>query len=799
MALKKYNSKQREKIVLDVDTELNSSWNYGSDDLSFNRREYYDRYFRLDNGNEEDGYSTYHSPMIQNQVLQGRAYIMRDWNKSKSPIVKFRDDASTAYIDYLFKYELDGHRKLSDSAWNGLLVKTWAAKVGVMPRMEVEEDFAVFEGTNKEEIEDEIDDFFAEEEGIEQVGKTEWEENVIEAALFTPQAPVEGPVDAPEGAVEGVEEGETTQPTSNVPEAAQGVIKDLLGTTDELPEAEPVAEGSVTEYKAIVRFKSERVVRKPFIDIIPPYEFHISRQAPSQEKAGFSGRVTPMTMSELKIAYDYAPKENGYRGKKGEEKFWDEVTGEWFGWTQQNEWYTLWIKDNSTFYEGYYFNVTNNVDSPSHAFLVADVDIWMDPDDSGVSRLYNVVKVGDKILSCEQVSQPSFNIGSPIDIAGRWLGQSYADLIWDEDQSMTNMTRAAENSVLESAYGTSIVDEEQIHLEDWLNREPGSSVSRQINSTPKKGVAAVEWVQHPGLDGSLFQLMETYQERSGTATGVGKFFQPHAQSEIGSTRATAETVQMIENNSELMLEEVKANFWNFWKQNLILLHNASVIGRASPLSFEHKGEVMTVDPLEDLPIVKTAEVKITIGSNEEKDALEKARGNLEAVIELEQFPSLAGVITPEGKAVVVADYFIKRGVDEELVLQLVKPQQVDPLQSEEVQQMIQEATKAAQQQAQQEIEAFKNSEELRMKRDLNFAQIQKVHAEAIKLGLYPEEVAARLASEFELREQNQQKLDDNKENNAALVGIQEEQLDMDQENSDREYMLARDKDIRTEL
>ena len=787
MALKKYDQEIVDKIVLNVDTELGDSWNYGSDDLSYLRREYIDRFFRLDIGNEQDDYSKYHSPLIQNHVLQTRAYLMRPFNKSKTPLIKFPNALSTEYINYLFRYELGGKKLLMDSAFNGALLKTMAVKVGVNPTMIVEEDYAIFEGPDREVVEEAIDEFFAEDEGLTQVGDTEWEEVKAEVEVFeAPELAPEVPV-GPQAAAD--------------PAAAQDALESLPGFPNEAEEvteeAEPVLEDNIEMYKATVRYKKEMVENRPFVDVVPPYELHISRQAPSQEDAGIVGRVTPMTLTELKVAYPDAPKLNGYKNKKQAEKFWEEVNGEWLGWTQQNEWYEMWLKDNSSYYEGYYFNVTINQDSPAHAYLVADVDIKMDPYNTGYARLYNVVKVGHFVLSCEEIAQPSFKVGSLIPVGGRWLGLSVADLIWDEDNSMTLQVRAVEDAILQSTYSNPIVDQEQVHLEDVINRAPESVIRRRLNAVPKQGVPAIDWTKHPDPSGSSFTIMDKFQEFAGTATGAGKFFQGHNADNISSSRVTEETAQVIENNSDLMLDELSMCFWEFWEEVLLMLHNACVMGKAAPLSFEVDGEEKTVDPIEDLPLVKTGQISLTVGSNEEKKQLDMATSMLDALVKLEAAPSIANLITPQGKAAIVAEYFVRLGADEKLVEQAINPQSSqDVLQSPEVQQAIQQATQAAQEQAQQEIEAYKNSAEERRK-DMELQHKMQMERDALDLKMHT--AAAKIASDEELRGQSQEKLDNVRDRDVANIGIAEEKLELDEKNSDREYTLARTQDIRTEL
>ena len=785
MAIKKngqYDQDQLDKIVLAIDSEIGGSASYGNDDLSSLRREYYARFFRADTGTEEEGFSTYHSPLIQDHVLQTRAYLMRPFNKSKKPIVDFGDELSTGYINHLFRYEMDGKIKLQDSAFNGALLKTMAAKIWVKPVFVVEEDYAVFEGSDKEEIETEIDLFFSDEEGMEQIGEIDWSETPAEGEAPVEEAPV--------------------APVNTFLNPDQQAITDELAPQPEAPIQEvPVEEEVPMDYKAVVRFKKERTERRPQVDIIAPYEFYISSQAPSQEEAAVVGRVSPIKKTDLRTAFPDAPKLNGVKGKKKVELFWEELSSDWINWAQQSEWYDLWVEDNSSYYEGYTFQGAQDADSPAHAFLTTDVDIQMDLEDSGYARWYNVVKCGHFVMSCEPISQPSFKVGSLIPVGGRWLGLSLADLIWDEDKSVTTNMRAADNGVLQSTYANPIVDREQIEIDDVINRAPDTVIRRKLNAIQKTGVPGLEWTKTPGLDGNTFQLVEKYQEFAGTSTGAGKFFQAHERDNVASARVGEDTAKLIENNSDLMLDDISSNFWSFWTDVLLMLHNAAIMGKATPVSFRLNGEEVTIDPVEDLPIIKHADIDLVIGSNEEQNQIDNAMKGLELMQALEATPSIANILTPAGKTAILANVLTAIGADKEDLSIMIQAQgPADALQSPEVQQAIQQATEQAQQQAQAEIEAYKKSVEMEMKMMKTQAEVEKLQAESENLHLHKEELAAKYASEYEMRDQAQQKIDDRKEVDSVQLGLQEEKLDDDRFNSDREYELAKKVDpIRTDL
>lgn len=783
MALKgKYNQETIDKIVTAVDSELGDSWNYGSDDLSDLRREYIDRFWRLDYGNEEPGFSNYHSGLIQRTVLQQRAYLKRQYNKSMKPIVKFRDLMSTTYLHHILnnKEIIDGRRLVSDAAWNGLLLKTWAVKVYVKEERKVEENTEIFRGTDKAEVDAEVEAFLAEDEEIEVIETIE-EEVEIEGELQRLVPRVEQP-----------------SPASQAPIAPQPPIPGAPAAQPQIG-LEPVAEPEeieLKEYIVSVRYKRTRDIRKPQADIIPPYEWHISRQSPDINSAGVKGRVHPFSLTELRKNYgENVKKIYKLKSKKDEDAFWEDVNGEWLGWTQQNEWYEMWVKDNSSYYEGYYFDVTADDNSKAHGYLVADVELQIDIDDSGYAKRYNIVKVGDKLLSCEEVTVPLFHAGAPIEISGRWLGMGTPDLIYDEDLAETRNMRALDDGVLQNSYSNPVVDEEQIRLEDVINRAPDTVIRRKVNSAPKPNVPAIEQYQTNPPAGTGLQILEVYKENAGTATGAGKFFQGHNQDDVSKRRISTEQAQIIENNSDLMLDDIANEFWHWFKEVGIMLHNAAIAGKASPIeTYDADGKPITIDPLKDLSITNEAALDINVGSSDEQDAIDRSTKIVEAITLLEQSPTLANVVTEEGKTLAVARLFKDLGVEDPSgYLREAAP--VDPMQNPQVQQLIQQVQQQADERVKQEVEMHKKNFDNQIK--WYNAQTQRISVKGTQ-DLKKQDLAAGHAYKFELSDQAQSKIDQDNEQFAATQGLAEERFELDKESADREYGLAK-RDIKANI
>ena len=95
-----------------------------------------------------------------------------------------------------------------------------------------------------------------------------------------------------------------------------------------------------------------------------------------------------------------------------------------------------------------------------------DAEIYVDPDDTGFSDLCHVIKVGDRILHKEFITERSFMWSSFIPAANKHLGLSFVDLLEQEAAEETSNVRAFTDATVQAAHSNPIVDLDQIEVED---------------------------------------------------------------------------------------------------------------------------------------------------------------------------------------------------------------------------------------------------------------------------------------------------------------------------------------------
>ena len=156
------------------------------------------------------------------------------------------------------------------------------------------------------------------------------------------------------------------------------------------------------------RWVTEEVTeRYPYVDVISPGAFFVSRQAESEEEARMVAQMSRMTISDLKNQFPDAPSINGWK-KREEDDFWETLVSDYLEWYTEIEWLSKWSKDSLGFVSQYTEGNDRSAGLGSKEVFVMDAEIYVDPKDTGHAQLCHVIKVGDRILHKKYITERSF-------------------------------------------------------------------------------------------------------------------------------------------------------------------------------------------------------------------------------------------------------------------------------------------------------------------------------------------------------------------------------------------------------
>ena len=540
----KYDEKLNQFLSNAIEAEMSDAYNYSSAELYSQMATAWQWYFRHPIGNEIDGFSQWVSPMITKHTNQARAFITGQFFRNSAPIIKFRpksmDDVASAevaseYVNYIFRHKLDGHKIVDDLVFNAALLKWNPVRITMKEKASKSEIEFKYKGYSLEEFEENLAFFFAANPEQADV-KPDYEKEELEPK-----------------------------------------------------DDEPID----VCYKW---YTKEVYERYPTIDVISPGAFFVSRQAEDEEKARMVAQMTKMTVSELRTNYPDAPALNGYKTKKEREEFWATIVSDYLEWYTEIEWLSKWSHDSLGFVSQYTEGNDRSAGLGSKEVFVMDAEIYVDPDDTGYSQLCHVIKVGDRIMHKQYITERSFMWSSFNPTANRHLGISFVDLLEQEATEETINVRAFTDATAQAAHGNWVVDPDQVEMDDMENRGPDTLIRRKRGAAQKAGVSAAEYVKQQGPDGSILQAVQSFQTTATALTGVGANFQGATQDEVSDMRVSTETAKIIDNNSSLMLNYFARNFADHLCKILVKLLNVAVNHGATPELLEIRNNYMEVDP-----------------------------------------------------------------------------------------------------------------------------------------------------------------------------------------------------------
>ena len=730
-----------QRLTTAIDTAVTATFrDTGRDSLSRKRRDYWERFHRKQYGNEEEGFSHYVSNLLQDTILKSRAYVTNPYTRDQRPIVKFGDDEVDAYVNCIFREHNQGTNFIDDTAFNGALGEGMYARVYLEPQKKIINEIEIFTGIDIDAVEKEANAFMADlGKEIQEVDR-EFEEDIDE---------------------------ETGEEVINLYVYTQRIEEQV----------------------------------HPRVISIPTSEWFVYPDVPELKEAQTVGRITVMSVTELKKLFPEAPRKYGKcKNKEEDKKFWETLVGTEESIRDELEWYSRWADINATFYTSYQFDDESfaNAGVGERPVVVADVETWHDIDDSGESKLYSVVKAGNQILHCEEITDTSFVAGTFFTIGSRWAGYGMADLVFEEDTEITINYRMMSDAVKLSAHGYALVNEDMINFDDWINREPGSEIRVLSDSSlVSNDRPPVEFITNPSINsvGNGLSLIDKYTEIAGTATGTGKFFMPHEGDSIGDyNRVNQSGVNAMENNSNLILDDASRRFGEFQRDVGLKIQNVAAIGGATPIEVNIKGKDVVVDPSK-FKIYQTARLNAVPGSTERQQQVAKSVQALELIERVSQNPVLMQFFTPEAGYKVLEDFFYHVGYDNPDIFLQEPDEVVDPLESEEVQKAIQEAQQQGYQEAMDSVQAkFVEQQTAKEKAstDKIEAEIeemaanyvldeQKQNDQAEFNNAKTEEAAAKAVMQEESIDQQDRRINIEETNATENIRIKDEELDLERE------------------
>lgn len=248
------------------------------------------------------------------------------------------------------------------------------------------------------------------------------------------------------------------------------------------------------------RVRQKVVTPCPRVAAIPPEQYIISRSATSVADAVCQGRQQIVTVSDLVAIghnYDEIIENRGSTPMHGVSASNVEA--------QERNPALLWGRDNVS------------GDESLSDVLYSELYCRIDRDGDGIAELWRVETIGTDhhILHAEifEEEQAPFALLCPFPVSGRPIGMSLADRLVDLQEINSRLWRGVLDSLTQSIYSRTVVQEGMVNIDDVLNTEPGAIIRART-------VGAVQEFTHQFVGVQAMQVGQALDQMKMERTGI---------------------------------------------------------------------------------------------------------------------------------------------------------------------------------------------------------------------------------------------------------------------------------------
>ena len=746
---KKASSKEQEKnqmIVNVVDETISDGYIYSGAERQTQQAEAWRRYYRAPYGNEEEGYSEYVTDLLQTKVNQTRAFITEQYHRNVAPIVKFRPknandveeaEAATEYVNDLFRNRCNGEHFIDQTIFNAALLKMCPVRIYMHKERKAEVVEFKFEG-KPSELADKLAAFLVANEDA------------------TAEEPYE-------------------------------VIEDVM-------------EDGKRIY-ACYKWKVENIVEcYPKLEIISPENFFISRQAESLESAKVAAKISNQFLGDIKENFPNAHLLNGFN-QKDAMSFWEELQSDYQTWYSETTWFAKWSYDSLQYFEQYDNQNDDSAGLGTKELFVVDAEIYLDLDNTGEKKLYQVIKAGNYLLHLEEISERSFLCGTLIPTGNKWIGLGLWDTMQYELREDTNLARAMTDAAAQAAHPNIAFDPGVYETDDVINRGPDTVIRVIEGAIPQQGVTPLEVIKLPGPDPTVQATLQHFRANTDDISGVGVGLQGASAEDISDTRLDKEAAGALQKQSTQLLNYYARNYANFLCDVQVKLLNTAIKGGATTSLLQIQDKWMEMDPKGWLPRSDYV-LDVDVGVNDAAEKLKKAQGVMQTLGLLQGQPDpetgqtlgiTAELLPTAGYEVgkMMLEAFGAKDMIPKILLEV--PLKEDPQISALIESEVGKAVAGMQQQMQQMEQGLRDQIKLELQTEEKQAQIaledRKVQLEERKQDHTEEEAAYKVAISDDAEDRREDESAYGSATEDRKLDIEERKVEADIRHKERELDL----------
>ena len=359
-----------------------------------------------------------------------------------------------------------------------------------------------------------------------------------------------------------------------------------------------------------VRVRKEINKCKVKLELVPPENFRISRDATHIENASFVGIQNQMTRSEIRKYYPEMAETI---------KDWDELSdaGTWMGALDYAQ--DVAARKQITGQE-YYQGSNSTSETPLEANREVTVtECWLrvDRDGDGIAELKHLIVAGTHILHEEDCDMLPLADIVPIDIPHEFFGLSMADFTRSATLASTAILRGFVENTYLTNYSPKLADPNVVDFSALQNMKP-----KQIIPTNGSPVGAVQQLPPEAISTGTVPLLEHLQLIKEQATGMSKAAQG-LNDTLYVSGNSEQKLSAVQSAAQKRIQHIARRFAETGFKRLIegLYHTlkSSIKGEAS---YNMQGVFKTIN-MDSLPSKMEVEILLDIGENSNSSKIAK--------------------------------------------------------------------------------------------------------------------------------------------------------------------------------
>ena len=408
-------------------------------------------------------------------------------------------------------------------------------------------------------------------------------------------------------------------------------------------EAPPLQDGSIPEAPQAellyvnVRVKKTIDKSRVKIEVIPPENFRISRDATSIEDSTFVGVQTEMTRSELRKLYPDMAEEI---------QEWDELSDEeWLGSTKYSE--DVAARKEITGQQYWQGGAQHDLIPLEANRNIVLTESWInvDRDGDGIAELKHIVSVGNVILQETDIEDIPLASIVPIDIPFEFYGLSMADFSRSSTLASTAILRGFVENTYLTNYSPKLADPNVVDFSALQNMKP-----KQIIPTNGNPVNAVQQLPPETISTGTVPLLEYLQLIKEQATGMSKAAQG-LNDTLYISGNSEQKLQAVQSAAQKRIQHIARRFAETGFKRLIAgIYETMRKNMKGNMSYNLDGVYGTVN-IEALPNKMDVEILLDIGENSNINTITKLGKVGTEILPALNNQGVGMVIKPEAPAV----------------------------------------------------------------------------------------------------------------------------------------------------